>query len=217
MSENLFPRETYDLDESGYWKQAQILSGVLFGTGMWVAGAGALLFVFKGFGNIPNAEAVLFVGTLLGVLSGIFFGLTWGWIMRQKVKKFMDRLYSRDPALVDLPEHDEQFRYRLPGSYIPTPNFAVGGICYFGDSGLLFIPHKGNLPRDMNRISWSHTSIHQIQLVEQDYTLLKRLLMNKLPFLIEVTTESGKARFFLPCPETTIGILKKEISRNQIV
>lgn len=217
MSENLFPREIYDLDESGYWKRAQILSGLLFGTGMWVAGAGILLFIFKGFKNIPNSETVLFVGTLLGVLAGIFFGLIWGRGMRRKMKKFIDQLYSRDPAFVDLPEQDEQFRYRVLGSYMPRPYFAVGGIFYFGDSGLLFIPHKGNLPRDMNRISWSHTSIHQIQLVEQDYTLLKRLLMNKLPSLIEVTTEAGTARFFLPCPETTIGILKKEISRNQIV
>lgn len=217
MSENLFPRETYDEDESGYWKRAQVLSGFLFGAGMWVAGAGILLFVFKGFRGIPNAEKVLLVGTLLGISSGIFFGLMWGWIMRRNVKRFMDRLYSRDPALVDLPEHDEQFRYRLPGSYIPTPNFAVGGTLYFGNSGLLFIPHKGNLPRDMNRISLSHASVHQIQLVEQEQTLFKRLLTNKLPLLIEVTAESGKARFFLPHPEETIGILKKEISSDQAI
>lgn len=184
---------------------------------MWVAGAGILLFVFKGFRGIPNAEKVLLVGTLLGISSGIFFGLMWGWIMRRNVKRFMDRLYSRDPALVDLPEHDEQFRYRLPGSYIPTPNFAVGGTLYFGNSGLLFIPHKGNLPRDMNRISLSHASVHQIQLVEQEQTLFKRLLTNKLPLLIEVTAESGKARFFLPHPEETIGILKKEISGDQAI
>jgi hypothetical protein len=56
MSDNLVPRDAYDVDETGYWRRASVAVGGFFGAAMWLVLMGMALAVFGAAGH-PDALA----------------------------------------------------------------------------------------------------------------------------------------------------------------
>jgi hypothetical protein len=89
-----------------------------------------------------------------------------------------------------------------------TPAFAIGGILYIGEPGLVFVPHKANLPRHGGRVSLGPAATVTLRLVPRSPGRVARLLVRALPPLIEAQSEAGGGRFLLPRPEETIRLIE---------
>jgi hypothetical protein len=139
--ENLTPQEVYDIDDTGYRGRLGLVTGAFFGFSMGIACSFLTPSIIGlGWRVLPSISA--------GVFCGIGFGRRFPKGFRKKMSSMIDRLYAGDTELDVVPPPEKELRYRLPCSWKRSENFSVGGVLYIGPLGLLFVPHKLNLPRD---------------------------------------------------------------------
>jgi hypothetical protein len=206
--QNLLPRESYHVDETGYWSRLPLVTGAFWGSAMTVAG----YFILK---NTPN---LLYPPTwwrmlLLGLLGGFLFGTSFTALMRFRMRRLIDRLYSGDVNLIGYSPSDDSFSYRLPCTWI-NGNIGVGGILYIGNAELLFSPHK------VNAKSASKLHIHPIADVHINVAqlfpkrnLLQRLLVPRPQPYMEITWGTEYANFLVPTPLTAVSKLSQVLDK----
>lgn len=188
--ENILPRNAYDRDENGYWKRLPLVAGTGFGLPFGIAMALAFLLIeeLTPLASLPpialHGAVIIFLvsSTLGGLLFAIFFPIA----MRRKVSLLVDALYNGDPKIDVPPPAGKHLRHRLPCGWAKTDNFAVGGVLYIGDEGLLFVPHKQNLAVHRGIVEMAPLSDVSFSIVEGNPNSLSRLLLSHVPRLLEV-------------------------------
>jgi hypothetical protein len=192
--ENLVPREIYDIDDSGYRQRLGLVTGFFVGLAMGLA----CLFLTPsiiGFGW----RALLSIGT--GLFSGVFFGKTFRRGFRKRMSSIVDRLYVGDPTIDTPPPPGKDLRYRLPCSWKRSQSFTVGGVLYIGPQGLLFMPHKMNLPRDRTFFEIGPSRSLEFSLMPQKAAGFFKLFVPRPPSVLEIIWPDGSAQFIIPSPD----------------
>lgn len=196
--QNLLPRDAYDKDETGYWTRMPIVIGPAFG----------FLFAIGMYFTLRSTPHLLHPPTfgemiLIGLLSGLLFGIAFPRVFRQKSRRMIDRLYSGDENLVTAPSSEGTWAYRLPCTWVKEA-LGVGGVLYVGSSGLLFVPHKIN-PISITAFRMAPLRELQVQLsnTPQTRNLLQRALVPHPQPLVEIVWPSGRACFLVPSAATT--------------
>jgi hypothetical protein len=201
--ENLIPREVYDVDETGYRERLGIISGILFGFIM------AIFFLLTtsrgGFGWR------VFLSLCLGTLCGVGFGRAFPKRFRKRMSSMVDRLYEGNPVTDIAPSLEEELRYRLPCSWKRSKNFSVGGVLYVGPMGLLFVPHKINLPRDSSAFEMGPNKSLSLRLSPQEVNGLLMLLVPRPSPALEVIWPEGTPQFLVPAPNQVLKLLDERL------
>lgn len=191
--ENLVPREVYDIDESGYRRRLGRVTGVFFGVAMGIA---CFILTYSMLGIRRSV--------LLSICTAAFCGIVFGYIFRKRLQKKMssmiDRLYSGNPDLEIAPPPEKNLRFRLPSSWKRSDNFSVGGVLYIGPSGLLFVPHKLNLPRDRSIFEMGPIKSLELSLTSPALNKAFKLLVPRPTPLLQVAWPDGSAQFLIPAP-----------------
>ncbi len=202
--ENLIPREVYDVDDSGYRQRLGLITGIVFGLAMGIA---CLLLTpsIIGFGW----RALLSI--CAGVFSGFAFGKTFPRGFRKKMSSIIDRLYAGDETINTRPPTGKDLRYRLPCSWKRSENFAVGGILYIGPEGLLFVPHKINLPRDRSPFEMGPSKGLQLSLRTQKLAGFFKLFVPHPPSVLQVGWPGGSAQFLVPAPDRVFKLIEERV------
>ena len=89
----LVGRDAYSEIEQRFWKRGRKVMGIVFGLVMCLASIIQQSSVL-GFG------LALSVGLVIGVLTGVGFGWLWYWAMRRQSRKFFNRVYEGDAAVL---------------------------------------------------------------------------------------------------------------------
>jgi hypothetical protein len=202
--ENLAPREVYDVDESGYRERLGLVTGIFFGLFMGVA-CFFLTPLIIPFGW----RALLSIGA--GVFSGIVFGRNFPNRFRKKMSSFIDRLYAGDTEIDVPPPPEKELRYRLPCSWTRSGSFTVGGVLYIGPLGLLFVPHKKNLPRDRSPLEMGPNRSLKLSLTTPELTGLYGLLVPRPTPRLQVIWPEGTAQFIIPAPNQVFKLIEKTL------
>jgi hypothetical protein len=202
--ENLIPREVYDLDESGYRQRLGLLTGIFFGFAMGTA------FLFL----TPSIIGFLWRALLsvcAGALCGIGFGRSFPKRFRKKMSSIIDRLYAGGTDIDIPPRPEKELRYRLPCSWKRSENFSVGGVLYIGPLGLLFVPHKMNLPRDRSVFEMGPNKSLKLSLATQALTGLFKLLVPRPTPLLQIIWPEGSAQFIIPAPNQVFKLIDERV------
>ncbi len=206
--ENLVPRATYDSDETGYWRRLPLAVGIGFGLPMGIFFS--MMTAFMGWGKFGLKECLL-LGMSTGALSGVFFGFFFPRAFRRKMSSITDANYSREPEPDVLAAPEKKLLYRLPSNWMKTDNFAVGGVLYIGKSGLFFLPHGKNLPRDRSSFEMGPADELRLSLTPTTLTGCKRLLVPRPAPLLHIIWPGGEANFLIPSPRNTLGLIEKAL------
>lgn len=203
--DNLIPREAYDVDESGYRQRLGLVTGTFFGLAMGLA----CLFLTPSMAG-PGWHALLSI--CAGVFSGVVFGKTFPRGFRTKMTSIIDRLYAGDPELVTAPPPEKKPGYRLPCSWKRSENFAVGGVLYIGPQGLLFMPHKMNLPRDRSSsFEMGPGEGLKLSLTTQKVAGFFKLLVPRPASVLQVSWPGGSAQFLVPAPDRVLKLIEERV------
>jgi|ERR1700733_987161 len=202
--ENLVPREVYDANDSGYRTRLGWATGMFFGLGMGIA----CLFLTPS--NIGLGCRVL-LSISAGVLSGIAFGGIFPRRFRKKMSSMIDRLYAGDTDITSPPPQEKELRYRLPCSWKRSENFSVGGVLYIGPLGLLFVPHKMNLPRDRSVFEMGPNKSLELSLTTQPLSGFFKLLVPRPTPLLQVIWPEGSAQFIIPAPNQVLKLISERV------
>jgi hypothetical protein len=205
--ENLVPREVYDADDSGYRERLGLVTGMFFGLTMGIA-CFFLIPPIVGLGW----RALLSVCT--AIFDGIAFGMLFPKRFRKKMSSLTDRLYEGDASIDVPPPPEKELRYRLPCSWKRSRNFSVGGVLYIGPLGLLFVPHKMNLPRDRSAFEMGPTKSLKLLMATQAATGLVKLLVPRPAPLLQVTWPEGSAQFVVPAPNQVFRLVNEHIRQT---
>ncbi|HZS08396.1 MAG TPA: hypothetical protein VFD58_26420 [Blastocatellia bacterium] len=116
----------------------------------------------------------------------------------------VDLIYQGDSKIVAPPPAGNEYSYRLPCGWMKSDNFLVGGILYLGQAGLIFVPHKRNLPRHREPFAMGPLDNIEFSLTEARPNRIHRMLVQKLPVLIEAKWPDGTTRLLVPQPEQTL-------------
>lgn len=202
MMENLASREVYDVDESGFRERLGLVTGIFFGLFMGVA----CFFLTPSI--IPFGwRALLNIGA--GVASGIGFGRSFPNRFRKKMSLFIDRLYAGDTEIDVPPPPEKELRYRLPCSWTRSGSLTVGGVLYIGPLGLLFVPHKKNLPRDRSTLEMGPNRSLKFSLATPELTGLYKLLVPRPTPRLQVIWPEGTAQFIIPAPNQVFKLIEE--------
>jgi hypothetical protein len=202
--ENLVPREIYDIDDSGYRQRLGLLTGIFFGLAMGLA----CLFLTPstiGF----SSRTLLCIGT--GLFGGVFFGKTFPRGFRKRMSSIVDRLYAGDPTIDTPPPPGKDLRYRLPCSWKRSQSFTVGGVLYIGPQGLLFVPHKMNLPRDRTFFEMGPSRSLKLSLTPQKAARFFELFVPRPPSVLQVIWPDGSAQFVVPPSDRVFKLIEERI------
>jgi len=202
--ENLVPREIYDVDDTGYRARLGWMTGGFFGFGMGIA----CIFLTP---PVIELRWRMLLSICGGALSGIAFGRIFPWRLRKKMSSYIDRLYAGDTDMTSPPPPEKELRYRLPCSWKRSKNFSVGGVLYIGRLGLLFVPHKMNLPRDSTAFEMGPSTSLQLSLVPQSLTGLFKLLVPRPTPLLQVIWPGGDAQFIIPAPNQVFKLVSERV------
>lgn len=154
--ENLVPREVYDVDDS-------------------VLSMGIACFFLTP--SIIGSVWRVLLSICAGVLSGIAFGWSFPRRFRKKMSSIIDRIYAGDTDIIVPPPPEKELRYRLPCSWKRSEKFSVGGVLYIGPLGLLFVPHKMNLPRDRSMFEMGPNKSLKLSLTTRPLNRFLKLLV----------------------------------------
>ena len=144
---------------------------------------------------------ILSVGLVIGVLTGVGFGWLWSWAMRRQSRKFFNRVYEGDAAVLGEVLPREQFASRLPCSLFVTNNVTIGGILYLGRSRVRFVPHKrcrGEQPIDLDSdglVVWA---------VDWKPNWWGRTFVASGPRVLELGSGDLRYRFAVPDPDVAV-------------
>lgn len=202
--ENLVPREVYDIDDSGYRERLGLVTGLFFGFAMGIA---CLILTPSIIGL--GWRALLSI--CAGAFGGIAFGRGFPRRFRKKMSSIIDRLYAGDTDIDIPPPPEKELRYRLPCSWKRSVNFSVGGVLYIGPLGLLFVPHKMNLPRDRSAFEMGPNKSLKFALTTQALTGLFKLLVPRPTPLLQVIWPEGNAEFIIPAPNQVFKLIDERV------
>lgn len=127
------------------------------------------------------------------------------------MSSIIDRLYAGDTDITVPPPPEQELRYRLPCSWKRSENFSVGGILYIGPLGLLFVPHKMNLPRDRSVFEMGPNKSLELSLATQRLSAFFKLLVPRPTPLLQVTWPGGSARFIIPAPNQVLKVINERV------
>jgi len=201
---NFLPRDVYDVDETGYWARTRIVTGVFFGVCMSVA----MYFILS---NTPNLLHPPTPGRLLlmGILSGLFFGVALTEFLRLRARQLVDRLYAADLRLVVPPPAEDIFSYQLPCTRI-AGHVGVGGILYLGNLEFMFSPHKLN-PPSATALRIGPVDAIEVRLAEAlpQRNWLQRILVPRPQPYLEIEWGAARACFLVPNAVNTSELLAR--------
>jgi hypothetical protein len=202
--ENLVPRDVYEVDESGYRQRLGLVTGIFFGLAVGLA----CLFLTPsmiGFGW----RVLLSICT--GVFSGVAFCKSFPRGLQKKMSSIIGRLYAGDATIDTPPPTGKDLRYRLPCSWKSSENFAVGGVLYIGPEGLLFVPHKMNLPRDRSSFEMGPSKGLKLSLTTQKLAGFFKLFVPHPPSVLQVIWPDGTAQFVIPAPNRVFKLIEERV------
>jgi len=202
--DNLVPRNVYDVDESGYRGRLGWIVGTFFGFFMGIA----CLFLTP---PIIGYVLRVFLSICMGILSGVAFGWVFPRRFGKRMSSIIDRLYAEDTDITVLPPPEKELRYRLPCSWKRSENFAVGGILYIGRLGLLFAPHKMNLPSDRSVFEMGPNKSLEFSLAPQMLNGFFKLLVPRPTPLLQVVWPGGSAQLIIPAPNHVFELIRDRV------
>lgn len=144
-------------------------------------------------------------------LCGVGFGRNLPKRLRKRMSSVVDRLYEGDPVVDIPPPPERELRYRLPCSWKRNKNFSVGGVLYVGPMGLLFVPHKMNLPRDHSVFEMGPNKSLRLCLAPQTVSRLFKVLVPRPSPALEVIWPEGSAQFLVPAPNHVLKSLDERV------
>jgi len=189
--QTLIARDEYSSLEEKFWMRGRKLMGLVFGVVMCSTSVIQQAPVL-GFG------LALSVGLVFGALTGLGFGWLWAWAMHRSARRFFDRVYEGDVAVVGAPPDAKRYPYRLPCRVFLTNNVTSGGILYLGHDGVLFIPHKRH--RDEQPIDW------------QPSWWGKNFVASG-PRVLEVGSGDQRYRFAFPDPDVVLPRIREALGQ----
>ncbi|MFC1640122.1 hypothetical protein ACFL3B_05100 [Gemmatimonadota bacterium] len=201
--QTLVSREEYGTIEIKFWKRGRKVMGLVFGVVMCLTSIIQQISVL-GFGLALSA------GLVVGAITGVGFGWLWSWVMHRSSRKFLDRVYAGDVALVGEPPGKKRYPSRLPCNVFVTNNVTVGGILYIGHSGVLFVPHKrhrGEKPIELKPeglIVWA---------VDWKPNWWGRTFVASGPRVLEVGSGDQRYRFALPNPDVVLPRIREALGQ----
>ena len=202
--ENLVPREAYDIDEGGYRQRLRLVTSLFSSLMIGIA----CLFLMSpaiGFGW----RALL--GACAGVFCVIVFVKSFRLRFRRRMSSMIDRLYAGDTEIDTPPPPEKDLRYRLPCSWKRGEYVAVGGVLYLGPQGLLFVPHKMNLPRDRSCFEMGPSKSLKFSLTSPQSTRFRRMLVSRPPTQLQVIWSDGSAQFLVPAPSRVLDLIEERV------
>lgn len=202
--ENLAPREVYDVDESGYRERLGLVTGIFFGLFMGIA----CYFLTPSL-IVLGWRVLLSIGA--GVFAGIAFGKGFPNRFRKKMSSIIDRLHAGDTDIDVPPPPEKELQFRLPCSWKRSENFSVGGVLYIGPLGLLFVPHKMNLPRDRSVLEMGPNKSLELSLTAQTLTGFLKMLVPRPTPLLQVSWPEGSAQFIVPAPNQVFELIRGRV------
>lgn len=203
--ENLVPKEAYIIDFSGYRERLGWVTGIFFGMSM-----GIVFFILAPSTVGLSRRASISFGA--AVLCGIVFGMVFPRRYRRRISSVIDRLYDGDTKIDVPPPPEKELRYRLPCSWVRSKNFAVGGVLYIGPHGLLFVPHKMNLPGDRSVFEMGPNRRLKLSLTAPESSGLSKLLVPRPMSQLQVNWPEGSAKFVIPSPNQVFDLISKCVS-----
>jgi hypothetical protein len=201
--ETLVSRDSYADIEEKFWKRARKVMGILFGVVLCMASIIQQASVL-GFG------LSLSVGLVIGVVTGVCFGWLWSWAMRRSARKFFDRAYEGDAAIVGEVPRKRQYAYRIPSSLFVTNNVTVGGVLYLGRSGVQFVPHKRN--RDEQRIELEPEGVI-VWAVDWKPNWWGRTFVASAPRVLEIGSGDLRYRFAFPDVDVVLPRIREALGQ----
>ena len=177
--------------------------GLVFGVVMCLTSIVQQVSVL-GFGLALSA------GLVVGALTGVSFGWLWSWFMHRSSRKFLDRVYAGDAAVVGEPPDKTRYPYRLPCNVFVTNNVTVGGILYLGRSGVLFVPnkrHRGEKPIELKQeglVVWA---------VDWKPNWWGRTFVASGPRVLEVGSGDTRYRFAFPDPDVVLPRIREALGQ----
>lgn len=215
MTENLLPRDIYSDKGIRRTIPVSVFAGLMFGGLFFFVFGGLTLALFGFVGAVDEGWSVLPVMGVICALGGVGFGLVTafmiGLVLPRQWAAVVDKIYYRDPEMAPSPENEGDFRYRFPAGYLRSPHINVGGILYLGRSGLMFHPHKKNLPS--HRISIYLTPLESIKMevVPHKVNPFFRLFVKSVPPMFTIVSASCTGNFLIPKPTESIGHIETAI------
>jgi hypothetical protein len=146
-----------------------------------------------------------------GLFCGVGFGRSFPLRLRKRMSLIIDRLYASDTEIDTPPPPEKDLRYRLPGSWKRSENFAVGGVLYIGPLGLIFVPHRKNLRRDRSAFEMGPNASIELSLTTPKLSGLFKLLVPRPPSLLQVIWAEGGAQFLVPAPNRVLKLIDERI------
>ncbi len=202
--QTLVDREAFALLEQEFWHRARKVTGLLFGVIMCLASVIQQTPVL-GFG------LALSVGLVVGTITGIGFGWLWSWAMQRSSRKYFDRVFDADPAVVGPAPRESEYEYRMPCSMFVTNNVTVGGILYLGRSGVRFVPHRryrGEQPIQLDRdglVVWA---------TEWNPNWWGRTFVASGPRVLEIGSGDSRYRFAAPNPDDLVPGIRRALGQQ---
>jgi hypothetical protein len=201
--QNLVGRDSYAEIEQRFWKRARKVVGVLFGVVMLLASIVQQASVL-GFG------LALSFGIVIGVVTGACFGWLWAWAMRRSARKYFDRVYDGDTAVVGEAPQDGDYSHRIPCSRFLTNNVTVGGVLYLGLSGVQFVPHRRY--RDEQTIELNAEGL-VVWAVDWKPNWWGRTFVASGPRVLEVGSGDSRFRFAFPDVDVVVPRIREELGQ----
>ena len=201
--QTLVGRDSYADVEDRFWRRARKVIGVLFGVVMCLASILQQASVV-GFG------LSLSVGLVIGVVTGAGFGWLWAWAMRRSARKYSDRVYEGDNAVVGAVPRNRQYAYRIPCSMFVTNNVTVGGILYLGRDGVQFVPHQRN--RDEQKVELGPDGL-VAWAVDWKPNWWGRTFVASGPRVLEVSSGEMRHRFAFPEVDVVVPRIREALGQ----
>ena len=199
--QTLIARDEYSSLEEKFWKRGRKLMGLVFGVVMCSTSVIQQTPVL-GFG------LALSVGLVFGALTGLGFGWLWAWAMHRSARRFFDRVYEGDVAVVGAPPGAKRYPYRLPCKAFLTNNVTIGGILYLGHFGVLFIPHKRH--RDEQPIDLGPEGL-VVWSVDWQPSWWGKNFVASGPRVLEAGSGEQRYRFAFPDPDVVLPRIREAL------
>jgi hypothetical protein len=201
---NLVERDAYTPVELKFWRRARLVTGALFGVVMCLASIVQQASVI-GFG------LSLSVGLVVGAMTGFAFAWLWYWAMRRSSRKYFDRVYDGDPAVVGKVPRKRQYAHRLPCGMFATNNVTVGGILYIGRAGVQFVPHQRY--RSEQGIELEPEGL-VVWAVDWKPNWWGRTFVASGPRILEIGSGDSRYRFAAPDPDVLVPRIREALGQQ---
>jgi len=151
-------------------------------------------------GGRPDRVSEMLINLTQAVVSGVVFCLFYIFLIKILDRRIMNKAYASMDN--ENSEKDAELTFFLPCSFVKSRRLAIGGTLYFGDTDIVFVPHKFNLGKHKKlHIKVFRHEITAVKTVEQTKGLFTKLLTCRDLQLVQLETAESEYRFLTQKPE----------------